>query len=127
MASPSTEYRPSGHWPNIEILLDRFETAWQNGPAPTIEDFLNLPTGDPDRRRLLIELIKVDLEYVWSKSQSSQTECPVLEDYGSRFHELGRADSYPLELIAAEYRVRCWAGRPPAVDEYTRRFGARQG
>ena len=47
----------------IDGIADSFEDAWKKGTAPRIEEYLE-GTG-PDRDRLLLELVKIDLHYHW--------------------------------------------------------------
>ena len=53
-----------------EPLLYAFEQAWQAGVRPQIETLLaqlpgDGPVAESDRRRLLEEMVKIDLEYGW--------------------------------------------------------------
>jgi tetratricopeptide (TPR) repeat protein len=43
-------------------IVDRFEDAWQRGLSPEIEPYLPA-AGSPHWRRVLVELIRIDLEY----------------------------------------------------------------
>jgi len=119
---------------DIEQVLDQFEEAWQRSPPPAVENFLppaavSEPALDhPDRRELLKELIKVDMEYRWRQA-SSQTKdgtrapgLPQLEDYLGRYPAIRRAKAFLIELIGEEYRGRHRWGDRPAHAEYARRF-----
>ncbi len=82
----------------LEAFLHEWET---NGYGPRLAD--HLPTAPaPLRRMVLIELIKVDLEY------RCQSEGPVLrlEDYLEEYPELGQPDGMPVELIHEESLLR---------------------
>ena len=49
-------------WNEVAERLEAFVAAWESGAAPAIAD--HLPAGPPARRRLvLVELVKVDLEF----------------------------------------------------------------
>ena len=101
----------------MEDLLQRFETAWKVGTMPDLAAFLPDP-GSAERRRILEELIKSDLEHRWRQAgqagQDGRSERRFLEDYQQLFPELGPLDNMPLELIEAEYWVRkCWGDQPP--------------
>jgi len=101
---------------DAEALLRQFEEAWLRGAAPALEQYL--PAADAtQRRQLLIELIKVDLEYRWRGMDR-----PLLEDYLRRFAELGAVAGWPTDLLSAEYRARRLAGDRPDIAEYQRRF-----
>jgi serine/threonine-protein kinase len=104
--------------------LKRFDSAWQTGPAPRIQAFLLPPEASApadSSRSLLVELIKIDLEYRWKRGVVPGDALPArprLEDYRAAFPEL----RVSAELIAEEYRVRRRFGDRPQRDEYLRRF-----
>jgi eukaryotic-like serine/threonine-protein kinase len=80
------------------------------------------------RRRLLIELICVDMEYRWRNAACNRLahEPIMLEGYTGKFPELGTLEQVPLELIGEEYRVRrIWGDRPGHL-EFLSQFDARQ-
>ncbi len=56
---------PPGH--RIDQICDRFDAAWRSGKQPDISQYANELGSDPSeieiRRRLLVELISVDIEY----------------------------------------------------------------
>jgi tetratricopeptide (TPR) repeat protein len=111
-------------------LLEAFEQAWQSGNRPPIETMLTrLPAADPasesDRRRVLVEMVKIDLEYRWRAATEDVDDDlparPFLEDYLRRYPALGPPDRLSLELIGEEYRVRRrWGDRPERDSYYTR-------
>eukprot|EP00913_Durusdinium_trenchii_P028495 g26723.t1 len=83
------------------------------------------PEGDTLRGEALLEFIKIDIEYHWRfrpETGSGNTSPPFLEDYVSRFPELGTSADIPVDLIAHEYRTRCWSGDQPEHAEYLARF-----
>jgi serine/threonine-protein kinase len=104
-------------------LLDRFEDAWERGPTPKLEDYWRQVrsriTSDAERRRILTELIKIDLHRCWQQPKGGK---PLLEAYASRFLDLGGVPQLPPDLIAEEYCARRCAGEHPPHDEYCRRF-----
>jgi hypothetical protein len=53
--------------PELERFLDQFDQAWRRGEPPRIEEFVaRVPlVQDQARRKLIEELIKLDLEYRW--------------------------------------------------------------
>ena len=120
--------------PQLTVILNRFGEAWASGAAPDIVAFL--PNDAAQRRTVLIELIMVDLERRWRANASDTATLPpdtntfpsrpTLEDYVSRYADLGEAESLPLELICEEYRVRRLWGDKPGHDEYLRRFSAQR-
>ncbi len=115
---------------SFESIILRFEQAWRRNRPPVIGDFLARfdPLGSQDRCALLAELICVDLEFRWRIAAGNLTTCErrLLDDYSSRFPELGGLDQFPLEIIGEEYRARhVWGDRPDHT-EFLSRFRARQ-
>ena len=114
----------------IDDCLDRFESAWkEKNTPPEIEKYLP-PSDDPLRGDVLVELIKIDLEYQWQRDRTLEsrkideaTRSPLLDDYASRFVELADPARLPVDLIVHEYRTRCWSGESPSHAEYFQRFG----
>jgi len=145
--------RPASSFDEIDSLCDRFESAWQGGERPRIEDFLTREPGVQSLpfRELLTELVKIDIEYRWrlprsvsavgtvpprqvvasEEAASASGLLPVrprLEHYVARYQGLGPVGQLPVELIAKEYFVRRRWGDRPSHDEYAARFGgARAG
>lgn len=77
-----------------ERVCDRFETAWGDGHAPALEDYL----GDPTSSRhsvLLRELLVVELVY-----RRKAGECPTSDEYVSRFP--GRVEAIAAAFDASE-------------------------
>jgi serine/threonine protein kinase len=108
-----------GDFLTIQDRLEQFDAAWRHGDVPSIEAFLP-PAGATGRRKVLDELIKIDLEYRWRHGDNRPG--PRLEDYVARFAELSPLESLPLELIGEEYRVRQRWGDRPSPAEYEARF-----
>jgi serine/threonine-protein kinase len=90
--------------PRVGAVCQRFEAAWQSGPRPRIEDYLD-DVPRLDRRALLRELIPLDVEY-----RRGHGEAPRPEDYAGRFPGL---DSAWLADVAAG-SAAAGADRPPA-------------
>ncbi len=99
----------------VESVIRRFETAWEAGQRPAIED--HLPTEPAQRRAVLVELVHADLRRRLKAGESARAE-----SYLGRFPELAAEPQLALELIAAEYkhRQRLEPGLTPA--EYLTRF-----
>ena len=91
---------------DFRVILDAFEEAWQNGPRPTLADFL--PAGHPHSRELSRELIKMDLEY---RLRAGHT-CPLAGEYFGIGAGWTREEQ--AELIALEYQWR-WEDGDPEV------------
>jgi eukaryotic-like serine/threonine-protein kinase len=106
----------------FESCVLRFEQARRLRNPCEIGDFLgtesDLPA--PERARLLVELICIDLEFRWR--DSGLDEPITLEGYVERFPELISLDRLPLELIGEEYRVRCQWGDRPSHQDFLARF-----
>ncbi len=105
-------------WDVLAQHLERFIETWEaTGAPPSISDHLPT-TADELRRVVLIELIKVDLEY------RTQQEVTLLrlEDYAKENPELCLDGKFPCDLIYEEYHVRRTAGEAVQPTEYFARF-----
>ena len=128
--SPRSNPLPS-HWRDAEHLLFHFDQAWQGGPPPRMEDYLERwQSGGKagEFRKLIEELVKIDLEYRWRRKYpaGSGDSGPRLESYIGRFPQLGPPNELSLGLIGDEYLVRQLWGDRPRPAEYVGRF-PRQG
>lgn len=114
----------------FESRILSFERAWQRNGPTEVADFLELPrrATAAERRRLLVELIAVDLEFRWRVGSREPHSQPAAtsESYAARFPELGPLDQWPLELIGEEYRARQRWGDRPSHAEFLARFPARR-
>ena len=106
-------------WSEVGTRLESFVAAWESGIVPSIVDHL---PGEPaaSRRLVLVELVKVDLEYRARAGQS-----PRVEDYAARHPELAEEDGPPVELICEEYHVRKSRGERVGLGDLCRRFPGR--
>ena len=103
-------------WHLLSGRVQAFREAWKAGQPPTLADFL--PEGAPALRRLvLLELIKIDLEYRWSRGESVQT----VDDYLAAFPELARGGP-PSDLLYEEYHIRKRAGDSVQASDYLSRY-----
>lgn len=98
-----------------ESLIEQFESAWQSGQAPAIDEYLN--RAGSDRDRALVELLHVDLE-----RRLKGGEAVRVERYLERYPELGGNRVAVVGLICAEYELRRRSERGLSRDEYRRRF-----
>jgi serine/threonine protein kinase len=130
-------------------LLERFELAWHGYEPPQIEAFLGASApgaglDEQTRTGLLVEMIKIDLEYRWRRASGGTGHSPAagasgravagrgpggalpdrprLEDYLARYPELRGPARLPVDLIIEEYRVRRRWGDQPGHAEYASRF-----
>ena len=114
---------------NPDKVLADFERAWASGGAPALDVFLppNAAIPRPAFRDLLCDVVPIDLEYRWC-AHGPRTPGgaiparPRVDDYLKVYGMLGPVEQLPADLIAAEYRVRCWSGEPPGHEEYATRF-----
>jgi predicted ATPase len=102
-------------WPALKEAIKRFEDAWGQGLRPVIDDYL--PVGDPLRCRVLIELTHIDLEL-----RLKAGEAVRVEEYLSRYPEVGSEPAIAVELIVAEHDLRRRGEPDLSVDEYLERF-----
>jgi WD40 repeat protein len=101
MTVTGSNFSPSdSDWLRYETLLDRFESSLRSGAEPNIADYLPA-ADDAGRPHILLELVKLDLEYRWRRG-----ERPDVASYLRRFTELGDPSAPPTELISVENRVR---------------------
>jgi predicted ATPase len=102
-------------WLALKDAVRRFEDGWRQGHGPAIDDCL--PTGDPLRSRVLIELVHIDLELRLKAGESAR-----VEEYLARYPELAGDRAAILALIADEHQLR--QRREPELDleEYRQRF-----
>jgi formylglycine-generating enzyme required for sulfatase activity/serine/threonine protein kinase len=103
-------------WNRLEPILELFERALSRGERPALEAFVPALQPAP-RRALLAELVHADLEFRLKAAEPAR-----VEDYLTRYPELGSDPDVLLGLIRAEYQVR--RQREPALGraEYEARF-----
>ena len=79
--------RPTGRieepieWRRVDAMCDRFETAWEQGERPQIEDYVTM--NGAWRSVLLRELLLVEIE-----ARRRRGETPIVVEYVERFPEL---------------------------------------
>ncbi len=95
--------------------VDAFADAWDRDGEPRIESFLS--DVGPLRRIVLIELIKVDLEFRWVREGQKK----FIEDYVAEFPELGEP-KIPPELILEEMHVQQQVGLDDCAQTIQNRF-----
>src|SRR5262245_3782972 len=67
---------------SLDDIVSRFESAWNDGAPPNLDNFAP-PPGQPSRRAVLKELVRVDGE-----RRRRAGEAVRLEDYLARYPEL---------------------------------------
>lgn len=104
-------------WSAVEKQLDAFCQAWDGAAEPPdIVDFI----GDYEpavRRLILLELIKVDLEYRWNQPEQVQE----MESYVESWPEL-RVGGVPAELLYEDIFQRRQHGEQVDINDYAERF-----
>ena len=103
------------HWSVLKAAAVRFEENWRRKTRPVIDEFL--PTDEPPRFRVLVELVHIDLELRLKLGESARAET-----YLQQYPELASDRTIVLELIAAEYELRLRQESNLSVDEYLQRF-----
>jgi eukaryotic-like serine/threonine-protein kinase len=97
----------------IDALIQRWEAAES---PPVLAEFVP-QTPASLRRLVLVELVKVDLDYRYQRKQPKR-----IEDYVAEFPELSGPHGVPSDLIFEEYQVRRRAGEQVRSKEYFDRF-----
>jgi serine/threonine protein kinase len=109
----------SALWHVLEQRLDAFVNHWEEHKTPpALAD--HLPEGPAGvRRMVLVELIKIDLDYRAQHRQGKR-----IEEYAREFPELGEPHQLPNDLIFEEFQARRRSGESVRPDEYFERFPA---
>jgi predicted ATPase len=102
-------------WMALKDAVRHFEKAWRRGPRPLIDDYL--PIDVPQRFRVLIELVHIDLELRLKAGETAR-----VEEYLARYPELVGDRAVALELITAEHDFRRRCEPALALGEYLLRF-----
>lgn len=109
-------------WKILSQATERLERSWQanaSGGEPNLILFLSGVSDFALRRRILMELVKIDQEYRWGRGQKK-----LLEHYLKEWPEL-EADTQALhELLEAECLTRAGLNELPTEDELRRRLPA---
>ena len=102
-------------WAAREQVLQRFESAWRQGPPPAINDYLSV--GGGEQSGLLVELLHIDLEFRLRAGDEVR-----VEEFLSRFPSLAEDSDAVRDLVVAEYRLRRRTEPDLTPGEYQRRF-----
>ena len=109
-------------WKRIEEKVNLLAAAWElcatKGAALPRIDRLVEDIPAEERRLMLSELIKADLEYRWQDRRAPQ----YLEFYLDELPELGRIDDLPVDLIYEEIQVRMQVGDHVDIATVLERF-----
>src|ERR1700677_72612 len=101
----------------FDDYIRAFEAAWDSGEPDDLGAFLP-KVGDPLRDRVLVEVVRVDLELRWARGRPRP-----LEDYQSSFPQLFRDRVSLSEGTFEEYRIRRLMGEDVTPSEYAIRYG----
>ncbi|HLJ93798.1 MAG TPA: protein kinase [Gemmataceae bacterium] len=117
MASTDTPTKriPQKEWDRLEVIIERFEEAWQGGQRPVIDDYLKGEALAP--QKLLLELVHSELECRLKAGEDIRVEA-----YVERYPQLTADREGVLELIAAEYVLRQRREPNLPLEEYGKRF-----
>ncbi len=109
-------------WERMSAQVDALSAAWQGDDLPPdLRGFV--PAGEgPMRRMLLVELIKIDLEFRWLHHGLPK----MVEEYAAEFPELTASGELPCDLIYEEFHIRSQTDEPPAASAYFDRFPAQR-
>lgn len=110
---------PIDHQPSFAALVrvvDAFVEAWEAGDEPP-QPGQFLLADDAERLLMLVELIKVDLEYRWQQRNLPKRISEYLEEYP----ELA-SDGFPAALVYEEFHIRRNCGFHVEVEEYIEQF-----
>jgi len=105
----------SEDWTTLEEILTRFESERERGLLRKFEDYL--PSVEPLRQAVLLELVLTDLEYRLKGGEPARAE-----HYLDRFPELKSDQTAALELIKLELLDRGRREPELTLDEFLERF-----
>ena len=102
---------------DLDRRVAAYEAAWNADEPVLLERFL-APRSSPIYPRLLAELIRIDLEFRWSRG-----ERPRLESYRGRDPDLFADPSWVRDLAFEEFRLRRAMGEAVERSEYGSKYG----
>ncbi|MFN7803154.1 MAG: protein kinase domain-containing protein [Planctomycetaceae bacterium] len=102
---------------DLDEIVDSYEQSFAKDHSVRLEDFVP-EVGDPRRRAVLAELIRVDLELRWKRGIGQR-----LDDYRGRFPQEFETEGFVTPLAFEEYRVRLLLGDPVRRTEYSELWG----
>lgn len=105
----------TGEGASLGHIVAAFEEAWQRGDRPALAEFL--PSSDPGRRIVLVELVHADLEL-----RLKEGEAVGVEFYLERYPELAADREVVLALLSSEFGLRRRQNPNLDASEYYRRF-----
>lgn len=120
-ADPQSVDGGAHSWTLLSAQVDRFIDAWElaakgETAAPELSRFLLADISPALQVEILVELVKVDLEYRWSKDHLPKR----IEDYVAEFPQLSGAVN--CDLILEECLHRSRAGERIELSEYEKLY-----
>lgn len=117
---PPGDHPTSGQetWTAIDLLTERFRSAWRLGGRPDISPYLS-ETTESTCRDALLALIRVEMS-----ERAGAGESVRVDEYLRRFPELTADSDRVLELVRDECRLRRQAGETLSPAEFAARFPA---
>ncbi len=105
-------------WERLSTQVDKLAAAWESDDLPP--DLAQFVPAERTalRRLLLVELIKMDLEFRWLRHELPKR----IEEYVEEFPDLSDRGEVPCDLIYEEFHIRSQTAEPPRLDEYLERF-----
>jgi WD40 repeat protein len=113
MNDPSTMAESA--WVRFEDVIHRFEEAWRRGERPDIDSFLT--DHNAVDRRVLLELVHVDLEFRLRADEEARAE-----EYLTKYPQLSDDKRTAVDLITAEYALRRRWRSGANRDDFLKRF-----
>jgi serine/threonine protein kinase/Tfp pilus assembly protein PilF len=99
-----------------ESAIEAFEQKRASNPSARIVDFLP-PAGTASYVKLLIELIRVDMEFSWNEGSPRS-----ISEYLQQYPELGSDKQALAKVGYEEYRQRRLAGQKPSPADYHQQY-----
>ena len=101
----------------IDEFVAKFERAQVGGLQPDLHAFLP-PDGHPLFVRVIRELVRVELEYGWSRGSPKS-----VADYRREYADVFSDSDALAEIAFEEFRQRRSRGQPVSAQEYARCYG----
>ena len=102
----------SESWCGLDEYVVAFEAMRASHDEVRLADFLP-PSNHPERSTVVVELLRVDLEYGWEQGQP-----PDIEQYRRWFPEVLEVPEHWERVVFEEYRLRRRAGDGVTRQEY---------
>lgn len=114
---PMIDAPPAGLDAAAESQVRRFEAARAADPRALAAADVP-PPGHPDRAAVLVELVRIDLEFGWDAGRPTP-----LADYLAIFPDLARTPAALADIAFEDYRQRLAHGHPVSSADYATSYG----